>query len=189
VERHTRPGDIHRAAAAVVAALCIATVLAGCAAPPAAPPTYHLPDRPARPGEQVLDGVTATEGDTAFRLIGLTTGLKSVLGSHAEWPAKGQFVRIRLVVTNTGRTTVPFDTDRQLLLTSDSATHVPDSQAMLIKRQPVRIDIGAADLLEFDLYYDVPVDVRPTGLRAFGGPTLADFSDTTGVDIPVHAGP
>ena len=63
-----------------------------------------------------------------------------------------------------------------------------DSQAMLVKRQPGRIDIGPANLFEFDLYYDIPTDAEPTALRAFGGPSLADFSDRTGVDIAIDAG-
>lgn len=151
---------------------------------------YPLAPRTVRPNELPLTPAPtpAVEGDTAFELIGLTTGMASVLGSHAEWPAKGQFVRIRLVVTNNGRNTVPFDANRQLLLTADGAEHVPDSQAMLIKRQPGRIDVGSNDRLEFDLYYDVATDAVPAALRAFGGPTLADFSDRTGVDIPINSG-
>ena len=39
--------------------------------------------------------------------------------------------------------------------------------------------------LEFDLYYDIPPDAVPTTLHAFGGPSLTDFSDTTGVDVPI----
>ena len=42
-----------------------------------------------------------------FELIGLSTGMPSVIGSHAEWPAKGRFTRIRLVITNNGRNSVP----------------------------------------------------------------------------------
>ncbi len=171
------------------AGLVLGIVLAGCSAP-AEPPAavYPLVPRTVRPHEKPLVAAPTTEGDTVFELIGLTTGMTSVLGSHAEWPAKGQFVRIRLVITNTGRTTVPFDANRQLLITSDAAQHAPDSQAMLIKRQPGRIDVGANDRLEFDLYYDVAKDAVPAALRAFGGPTLADFSDRTGVDIPIAAG-
>ena len=73
-------------------------------------------------------------------------------------------------------------------MTSGGTQYPPDSQAMIIKRQPAQIEIGANDRLEFDLYYDIPVTEKPSVLRAFGGPTLADFSDTTGVDIPVDAG-
>lgn len=169
-------------------------VLAGCSPAPSSPPpdeqvaVYPLAARQVRPGEQPLVPAPTSEGDTVFELIGLTTGMTSVLGSHAEWPATGQFVRVRLVVANTGRNTVPFDANRQLLLTADGGEHAPDSQAMLIKRQPGRIDVGASDRLEFDLYYDVPRDAVPRALRTFGGPSLADFSDLTGVDIPIHPG-
>jgi Domain of unknown function (DUF4352) len=179
------------AAGAVVVGLAL--VLGGCSSPapqpPPAAPTYDLPPRPVRPDEKVLHPVPTPEGDSTFQLIGLTTGIKTILGSHAEWPAKGAFIRVRLVVTNTGRNTVPFDANKQTLITSDGRSHTPDPQAMLIKRQPGQIDIGAADLLEFDLYYDAPPDVQPQTLRVFGGATLADFSDTTGVDIPIPATP
>jgi hypothetical protein len=165
--------------------------LAGCASAPAPEPgrpTYALAPRPVRPEEKPLVPVASTDGETVFELIGLTTGMTTILGSHAELPAKGQFVRVRLVVSNSGRNSVPFDANRQLLVTSDGAEHVPDSQAMLVKRQPGRIDIGPANLFEFDLYYDIPTDAEPTALRAFGGPSLADFSDRTGVDIAIDAG-
>lgn len=168
-----------------------ATVLAGCASAPApepGPPTYALAPRPVRPDERPLVPVATTEGDTVFQLIGLTTGMTTVLGSHAELPATGQFIRIRLVVTNSGRTFVPFDASRQLLVTTDGVVHAPDSQATLVKRQPGRIDIGTANLVEFDLYYDIPTDAVPMALRAFGGPSLADFSDRTGVDIAIDTG-
>jgi ABC-type uncharacterized transport system auxiliary subunit len=175
--------------AAVAAAVGVALLLAGCAqeAPPAPPPapTYEVSPLPVRPEEKALHPVPTTEGDSVFELIGLTTGIKTILGSHAEFPAKGAFIRIRLVVTNNGRNTVPFDANKQTLITADGATRTPDPQAMLIKRQPGQIDIGANDRLEFDLYYDAPPDAQPTALRAFGGATLADFSDTTGVDIPI----
>jgi hypothetical protein len=172
----------------LLAAFC-ALVLAGCAQPTPTPPpppaTYDLPPRPVRPDERPLPSTPTNEGDTVFELIGLTTGIETILGSHAEWPAQGAFIRIRLVVGNSGRNTVPFDTTRQLLLLADGTTLTPDPQAMLIKRQPGQIDIGANDRLEFDLYYDAPVGATPTALRAFGGPTLADFADKTGIDIPI----
>jgi hypothetical protein len=180
---------VNRPRAAAVAAVGVALVLGGCsqAAPPAPPPapTYEVAPLPVRPEEKALHPVPTMEGDSEFRLIGLTTGIKTILGSHAEWPAKGAFIRVRVVVTNTGRNTIPFDANKQTLLTADGATHTPDSQAMLIKRQPGQIDIGADDRLEFDLYYDAPPDAQPTALRVFGGATLADFSDSTGTDIPI----
>jgi hypothetical protein len=171
--------------------LVLGITLAGCAGAPKPAPepaVYALAPRPVRPDEKPLVPASTPEGDTVFELIGLTTGMPSVLGSHAEMPAKGQFVRVRLVVSNAGRNSVPFDTTRQLLLTSAGTEHAPDNQAMLIKRQPNHIDLGQTDRFEFDLYYDIPKDAVPTALRAFGGPSLADFSDRTGVDIPIDTG-
>jgi hypothetical protein len=146
---------------------------------------YPLAPRPVRKGEVPLDPAPVTEGDTVFELIGLSTGMASVVGSHAEWPAKGQFVRIRLVIANSGRNSVPFDAGRQLLRTADGVEHAPDPQAMLIKRQPATFDLGPTDRLEFDLYYDIATDASPTALHAFGGPSLTDFADATGTQIPI----
>ena len=169
--------------------LALGVVLAGCAAaPPPAPPapaSYPLSPRPVRKGEVPLDPAPVTEGDTVFELIGLSTGMPSVVGSHAEWPAKGRFARIRLVISNSGRNSVPFDANRQLLRTADGVEHAPDPQAMLIKRQPGRFDLGPTDRLEFDLYYDIPPDATPIVLHAFGGPSLSDFSDATGTEVPI----
>jgi hypothetical protein len=178
------------AAVLVAAASALAGLLGGCAPapppPPPAPVTYPLTPRPVRNGEVPLDPAPVTEGDTVFELIGLSTGMPSVVGSHAEWPARGRFARVRLVITNTGRNSVPFDANRQLLRTADGLELAPDPQAMLIKRQPGRFDLGPTDRLEFDLYYDIPADAVPGALHAFGGPSLSDFSDATGVQVPIR---
>ncbi len=173
---------------AVVLSGVIACGTSPSALPTDAPATYEQAPRTVRPNETALDLPPTVEGDTAITLIGLSTGLPSVIGSHAEWPAKGQFVRIRVVATNTGRSTLQFDSRRQLLLTADGAAHPPDSQAMLIRRQPTTFDLGAGVRVEFDLYYDVPADAKPTGLRVFGGPTFSDATDEVGTDIPLPAG-
>jgi hypothetical protein len=166
-----------------------AVLVAGCAgaAPaPAAPPTPHyaLPERPVRPHETALALPPRNEGDTQFTLIGLTA-LDFIIGSHDEMDPKGRYVRIRLVVVNTGRSGVDFDTKRQQLVTADGVAHDVDIQAMLIKRQPGDFDLGANVRVEFDLYYDVPRDARPVALRVHGGPTLSDLQDLESIDIPL----
>jgi hypothetical protein len=169
---------------AVVAGL----LLAGCAAPAAPPapvtPTYHLSPRPVRPSEKPLAMAPQTQGETEFTLIGLTQ-LDVIAGSHAEWQPKGRYVRVRLVVVNTGRSGTAFDTGRQQLVTADGVAHDVDPQAMLIKRQPGQFDLGANVRVEFDLYYDVPRDTRPTALRVHGGPTLTDLKNLEFLDIPL----
>jgi len=161
-------------------------LLTGCeAAQPSAsaPTTYELPPRQVRPDETALKVPPVKNGDTEFTLIGLAAGLPSITGSHTEFPAKGQFVRLRLVVTNTGTSSVLFDTKRQLLVDDQGTAHPPEEQAMLIKRQPGQFDLGHGVRVEFDLYWDVPKDRKPVTLRAFGGPTITDMKNLTGTDI------
>jgi hypothetical protein len=159
---------------------------AGCqAAEPSTPATttYELPPRPVRPDETALKVPPAKNGDTEFTLIGLAAGLPSITGSHTEFAAKGQYVRLRLVVTNTGTSSVLFDTQRQLLVDDKGATHPPEEQAMLIKRQPGQFDLGHSVRVEFDLYWDIPKGTKPVTLRAFGGPTITDMKNVNGTDI------
>lgn len=182
-------------------ALLAAAALAGCTAAedgagpgdaePAAPAstTYELGPRTVRPDEVALRGRAVVDGDTSFSLIGLTANLKTLVGSHVEFEAKGEFFRVRLVVVNVGRSSVLFDTGRQLLVLADGDTQAPDRPTMMTKRQPDEFDLGAGVRVEFDLYYDVPVDAEPTALRAFGGATLTDMKDVEGTDIPFEPVP
>jgi hypothetical protein len=164
-------------------------LLVGCAPgrPPAPPPapTYQLAPRPVRPSETPLAVGTVRRGHTEFTPIGLSS-LQEVVGSHAEWEPKGQYIRVRLVVVNTDRSSVSFTPGHQQLITTDGAAHDVDSQAMLIERQPAEpFDLGAFVRIEFDLYYDVPVNVGPKALRVHGGATLTDTTDSRSTDIPL----
>jgi hypothetical protein len=175
----------------VLSALALAAVLCGCstattAGPPpssSAPPTYAIPPEPVRNGETALHIPPAQAGDTMFTLLGLTSGIATMVGSHAEFAATGQFVRIHLVITNVGRSSVLFDTHRQELILADGTTRQTSLDAMTIKRQPAQFDLGAAVRVEFDLYWDIPKDAKPAGVRVHGGPTLTDMKDEKGADI------
>lgn len=170
---------ISRALAAIVAFALVASCT------PAAPAeqTYPLEPRAIRAGEKPLR-IKGTDDGAEFQLIGLST-FPTLVGSHAEWSAEGKYVRIRLVVANSGRTTVLFDTNRQLLVLADGTTLKPDEPAMLTKRQPDKFQLGAGVRVEFDLYYDVPEGTRVTALRTHGGPTLTDMRDKEGTDVPI----
>ncbi|WP_283133505.1 DUF4352 domain-containing protein [Rhizohabitans arisaemae] len=149
-------------------------------------PAYELTPRPVRRDEVALRVAPVSDGDTAFTPIGLTTGLPSIVGSHADFDAQGSFVRLRLVVVNNGRTNTVLDPRRQLLLDSAGAEHRPDPQAMTIKRQPIEpFSLGASVRLEFDLWYDIPAGAVPAALRAYGGASLTDGKDLVGTDIPL----
>jgi Domain of unknown function (DUF4352) len=170
--------------------LAVAVALTGCSGTSTPdkprPTTYVQAPRTVRPDETPLRGKPVQDGDTQFTLIGYSAHLPSLVGSHAEIQAKGQYVRIRLVVVNLGRSGVLFDTRRQLLVLDDGSTHAPDGPTMIVKRQPDKFDLGAQVRVEFDLYYDVPKDAEPVALRAFGGPTLTDMKDKEGTDIRIR---
>jgi hypothetical protein len=153
--------------------------------PPSTANTYAVPAETARPDETVLHLPTTVDGDTSFVPLGFSTGITMVIGSHAEWQAKGQYVRIRLLVTSTGRSTVLYDARRPVLIDAAGAEYPVDIQAMAIKRQPDKVDLGSAVKLEYDVYFDIPKDAKPAKLRVFGGPTLTDQKDLTGPDIPL----
>lgn len=178
-----------RVPALVLGLLLVAVAGCSTAPTPAGPATsssatYVEPPRPVRPEEIPLDGKHVQDGDTTFSLVGLSEHMPTLIGSHVEFQAKkGQFVRIRLVVVNVGRSGVLFDPQRQLLVLADGSTVVPDLPTMITKRQPGQFDLGAAVRVEFDLYWDVAKDARPVALRAFGGPTLTDMKDEEGTDI------
>ncbi|MEU4803136.1 hypothetical protein [Actinosynnema sp. NPDC023587] len=175
----------------VVAALVVAaSVVTGCGSAPAletppssAPPTYPVPPGTARPDEKVLHLPTTSDGDTAFTLVGLTTGMSTLIGSHAEFEARGRFARVRLSVVNTGRSTVSFNARRHLMVDDKAVEHPVDTQAMTVKRQPEVIDLGANVRLEYDVYYDLPVDAKPLALKVYGGPTLTDLKDASSTEI------
>jgi hypothetical protein len=165
----------------------LAVAAAGCAGASdtqaSLPSTYQLAPQTVRPDETALKLPPALDGLTQFTVIGYTS-VASLVGSHAEMQSvQGKFVRLRLVVVNTDRSTTELNTDKNLLLTATGATYAPDNQAMSIKRQPRTLELGANVRVEFDLYYDVPADTKPTGLRLFGGVSLADPTDEQGVEI------
>ncbi|MEU5696989.1 DUF4352 domain-containing protein [Actinosynnema sp. NPDC020468] len=175
-----------RGVVVAVALLCAA----GCTGGPTAQPppssttaTYPVPAEPVRPDEKPLSVPTTADGDTAFTLLGLTTGMETLIGSHAEWPAKGRFARVRMVVVNNGRSNVLFDARKHVLLDEANAEYQVDTQAMLIKRQPDKLELGAGVRLEYDVYYDLPKDAKPRAIRVFGGPTLTDLQDQSSTEI------
>jgi hypothetical protein len=146
-------------------------------------PTYRLPPRPVRDGETPLSGKTVRSGDLAFTPIGLRAGIPELVGSHADVRPRGQYVRIRLIAENGGRTTQTFDSGKQLLITTDGGAHRPDRDAMLVKRQPGSIDVGAAVRIELDLWYDIPLGEKTRALRLVGTPSVGAVSDPPGADI------
>ncbi|MDP9845024.1 DUF4352 domain-containing protein [Streptosporangium lutulentum] len=175
-------------------AIMASAVLTGCtgtgpaksAAPTPAPtPTYELPPRPVRPGERPVDARPVNDGDTRFQVIGLQTGLSGFFGSHAEWQAKGQYVVVRIIVENPGRTNSRFQAKRQKLITTDGAAHSVDDFTQAIKRQPDTLPVGAEVKVEMDLWFDIPKEAKVSAIRLFGDPPLGSSAATDGAEVPL----
>ncbi|MFP3967548.1 DUF4352 domain-containing protein [Actinomadura fulvescens] len=147
--------------------------------------TYEVPPRPVRDGETAVRGRTGHSGDQEFRIIGFRAGIPEIVGSHADIKPKGTFVRVRLITENRGRTTQFMTTGKQLLVTADGRTHPVDVNAMMVKRQPEELAVGAGVRIEFDLWYDVPPGVKVNGIRLFGSPSPGAVSDPPPANIPL----
>lgn len=150
-------------------------MLAGCSARPSpkggSSPTYRLPGRAVRVAETPLPYRPVVDGLVTFAAIGIRDRMEFITGTHADMPARGAFVRIRVIVENGYPHTQTFDTSKQLIVTADGRTQPPDIAAMEVERQPDKIDIGARDRLELDLYYDIPKNTTARAIHFFGQPT------------------
>jgi len=157
--------------------LAAAALTSGSAAPggPAGGPAPTRPYYPALPHQVRLNETPVyappvRDGLLQFTVIGYEGGLAEIIGSHAEWFAKGQYVRIRLVLENLDRSQQGFAARYQLLLTADGRSFHPDDFAIAVKRQIWTQLVGASVRIEFDLYFDIPKDARPTAIRFFADP-------------------
>jgi hypothetical protein len=173
-------------ARAATAALLIAGAVA-CTDTPAQPaatpsPTYLLPARTARPHEIPVPSASAVSGPLTFTVLGLRAHLPALVGTHAEFRAKGEFARVRIAVQNDSATFYDLLTSQQLLVTADGAAHRPDLPTMEVTRQPDDISLGAQDRIEVDLWWDLPRGLQLRALRVTvkGGPPK---------DIPLPTSP
>jgi hypothetical protein len=180
-----------RLRALTIAVILLASV-PGCSSPSSpkpsgtkSPETYAQTPQPVRLDEKAVRSPAVNSGDTLFQVLGLTANQPRIAGSHAEVDSKnGQYVRIRVLLTNLGRTTSTVKTAKQQLITQDGSTFAPDGETMTLKRQPTVPELGAAVKLEFDLWYDIAKNLVPKALRVVGYTTYS-VEDPPAVDIPL----
>jgi hypothetical protein len=181
--RHRHPRTRRPAAPAL--ALAAALLIAGCSGS-GSDATYKIPAEKARDGETVLQGRTGQSADLRFTVIGVSTAMTDVMGTHAAMDAKGAFTRVRVLAVNTGRDIQVFDTWKQRLVTTDGRAHSPDVNATMIKRQPERISVGASMRVEFDLWFDLPRGARTKAVRLRGSPPVGSVSDPAPAEIALR---
>jgi hypothetical protein len=171
-----------------LAAIGSALVLAGlpACAGKTSPPTYRLPPEQVRALETPLPGTSMAIGEVGYAAIGIRTKIVSVVGSHADLLAKGQYVRIRLAMANHGKERHNLDLYQQLLVTGDGRTHPLSYDAMEISRAPDGpFTIASQEVREVDLWFDIPADATVRALRVVGDPSSSRLSDQLkGAPVP-----
>jgi hypothetical protein len=140
-----------------------------------------------RPKEIVLPSQNPyTSGKIVLVPLRLTCGLSTIVGTHGEEQAAGQYCRIRVALTGNDAFTHTFDVAKTALTTTAGTSVTVSHDAQEVKRQPEKIaPVGSHDRYEFDIYYDVPRDVTVNGFTFSddeGGPTMA-------VPLPVRDWP
>lgn len=111
--------------------------------------------RAAGPGRQVRDG------DLVFEVLAVQAPIPVIVGTHAEFTPRGEFVRVRVVVRNSDVVFHELHTDAQRLVDAAGRRYEPSADAMRIKRQPDTADLGSQNRLELDLWFDIPKHAVP----------------------------
>ena len=153
-------------------------------------PSSSIPDPvnvTMRPKEIMLPSQNPyTSGKIVLVPLRLTCGLSTIVGTHGEEQADGQYCRIRVALTGSDAFTHTFDVGKTTLTTTAGSSITYSHDAQEVKRQPEKIEpVGSHDRYEFDIYYDVPRDVTVNGFT---------FSDNEGgstaqVPLPVREWP
>lgn len=168
--------------------LLVVGALPACSGGGSKPAAYKLPPRPVRDRETPLPYREVSDGRITFAAIGLRTGITFIVGSHADLPAQGQYVRVRVVCDNGYPNFHTIDLNKQLLVTTDGQTHQTDVNGMRVERQPDTFDLGSHDRLEFDLLYDIPKQAKVRSLRLYGAPASdlgVTLPNDPGVEVPL----
>jgi len=153
-------------AATLTAALVVATV--GCSDTSARTPPHVSIRETLGPHEVALPSDTHTSGHFAVRLLLGRCGITFLTGTHAEFEPKNPLCRIRERVESTDAAYHDFSTSKQRLVSADGTAVAPSIDAMQIKRQPDAVTVGGHDVVEIDVYFEVPPAQQPRVLRFYG---------------------
>ncbi|HEY8984754.1 MAG TPA: hypothetical protein VIU15_34905, partial [Streptomyces sp.] len=119
------------------------------------------------------------DGHLVFTVLSLRCGIPGVTGTHSDAAPSGQFCSARLRVDNPSADFHTYAVKDQRLEGVTGRAARPDSFAMAVRRQHESISIGGHSLVEVELWYDVPLNAKVTGLRVTGDRDPANWMATT----------
>jgi hypothetical protein len=157
-----------------------ALAVAGCGGSASPKPSPTSPS-PARSSPSQNPSAEIKDGHLAFTVLSLHCGITAVTGTHADAPPNGQFCEAKLRVRNTDQDYHDYiAADQRLEGIAEPDDH-PDRAAMGVRRQSDKTTLGGSDLIEVELWYDVPVDAKPVGIRIQGDADPAGYMDSSPV--------
>ena len=109
-------------------------------------------------------GDTAADGDFAFVVSEIETGVESVGDEYLGVEAQGQFVLVHLEVTNTGDEPQYFSDTDQMMVDTEGRQHSADSEAgIYVAENDVLLisEINPGNTASGVLVFDIPADAVP----------------------------
>jgi hypothetical protein len=133
---------------------------------------------PLAEGDVAQPAPPVTLGPLQMDVLAARCGILAITGTHAEFIPDQPLCRARLRVVSVDSSSHSFSTREQLLVLDDGTTVAPSRDAMLIKRQADKIELGARNAVELDVWWTVPgraeAGSRPAGGRPGGDGDRAD---------------
>jgi len=167
-----RSATCRTASGAVLAAVVVAGLACGACSGGAGDPAVPAGPTP----------TTVRDGHLLLTPLDFACGITAVAGTHSEGPPEGSFCRATLRVRNPDPEFHTYVADRQRLTGVAAPRDRPASFPMAVRRQQPAVEIGGHDLIEVEVWWDVPVGSRVTGLLLAGDRDPVGFGDSTIVD-------
>lgn len=165
--------------AALILSSVLGSALAGCSGgkshPAAASTSSAKASATQAPAKPIKDG------HFTFTLLSLECGIVGVTGTHSEAAPDGQFCTAILRIHNDDQDYHSYFSKNQRLAGVAEPRNHPDGFAMAVRRQNPEEKVGGSDLMEVELWFDVPTDATVTGLQVMGDQDAAGFLDATPV--------
>jgi hypothetical protein len=145
-----------------VAATAVAVAGTSCAAG-GSPTAAGTPS-----GDPRQDAPAVRSGHLLIKVLTARCAIHVLSGTHDLLDAAGEFCRIRVRVESADSSSHDFSTGAQRLVLADGQELAPSSGGMAVRRQPDTVPLGADDLAEVVVSWDIPAGAAAAGVRLVG---------------------
>ena len=133
-----------------------------------AAPDAATPDAPAAPGI----GTPVADGVFEFVVTGVEPGVARIGDEMLGVEAQGQFVLVRVTVTNVGDASQIFDASSQTLLDAQGRTHSADSGSAIYlpDANSFLTSVNPGNTVDGIVVFDIPADATPVSVELHDSP-------------------